>query len=305
MLEHLNFSVFKIIITLKQTTYFTFKQRFELVKHLLRVMKRSFPCKQKDNCLKCKYLEKDEKICDYPFLAGILSKSDTRSVSAKPFILMPPLNQREIFAEEEDMEFLLTLIGPAADFYYLSKYFAPTFDSMGKFSGLGSGRTSQRDLYLGRYDLKEIQALNDSDEFEKIFDQGSGFISKEYKRCNITNLPEFNINSSINIGWNTPFSSNKKLPLSFPEFWTVVYHRLQPLNYLYGKIEDGDVSEWNDLRNKSKNIILKPQGEMFNSMFPVMIYEGDTQDFIPYLILGAYLHIGQNTGYGYGNYYII
>lgn len=305
MLKGLDFSVYKFVIKLSQTTYFGFKQRFDFIKYLQRTVKQSFPCNINDDCLKCKRLMEDGKVCDYPFLMGIFYSHDYKANLRKPFVLLPPLNKREVFHEGEELEFQLILIGKANKPYYLTKYFIPAFEMLGRFSGIGRGRGQFKKLYFGRYELERIYTLNDSDEFTEIFNQSSG-ISEWYlctlyyhKRYSIDNLPETDISKeTVGIGWRTPFKSDYKMPVSFLVFWSVIYQRLQPLNFFYGDETKGEVDEWNRLRELSKGIELVEDKDEF------MIYKGNMEPFKPYMIMGSYLHVGALVSNGYGCYYL-
>ena len=302
MLEGLEFSVYKIIIRLKQTAYFGFKERFDFLKYLQRTIKKSFPCNPKDDCLKCKKLMSESgDVCDYPFIMGIFYPPGYKDNLRKPFVLLPPTDKREIYAEGEELEFHLTLIGKVNTPYYLAKYFAPAFEMLGCFSGIGKGRGSFQKLYFGRYDLVRIYGLDSEDKFTEIFAPHKGIMDYSCKKYSINNLPTYDKDTStLEIGWRTPFKSDRPSSLSFEVFWSVVYQRLQPLNFFFGDGTRGDMEEWNRLKELSKDIASFEKEGRGNEM----LYKGRLEPFLPYIIMASYLHTGKQVSNGYGSYFL-
>lgn len=299
MIEKLHFSVFKIVITFVETSYFTFKDRFEFLKRLEKTIKKHFHCKKEQLCKECRYLlDEQGEVCDYPFLCGAFYPPNYNNIR-KPFVILPPVTHREIFDEGEEIEFHLTLIGKASDPNYLIKYFAPAFEALGCFTGIGRGRGKQSNEYPGRYMLSRIYSLDKEDIWKEIFSHNMGFSKINSKIYNLQNLPEFTVNSKLSVGWRTPLYYHINPPLSFYQFWDLVFQRLQPLNFFYGDGTSGDKDEWNKLKDLSCSIKL-----VKDRYGPVMNYEGNIGPFVPYIIMASYLHIGSQVSSGYGSFFL-
>jgi len=298
MMEQLHFSVFKIVLTFTEICYFTFKERFEFIKSLEKGIKKHFSCEKEKLCKDCSNLLNEQgEVCDYPFLCGLFYPPDYSNIR-KPFVIMPPVTHREIFNEGEEIEFHLTLIGKACNPNYLIKYFAPAFEALGCFTGIGRGRGKQSNEYPGRYRLSRIYSLDKENMWKEVFSHNRGFSKINSKLYNLQTLPVIKVNSGLSIGWRTPFYYHINPPLQFPQFWDAVFQRLQPLNFFYGDGTSGDKAEWNRLKSLSNNIkLIKDKYRL------VMNYEGDMIPFMPYIIMTSYLHIGSQVSSGYGSFF--
>jgi hypothetical protein len=269
------------------------------MKILEKTIKNHFSCTKDRLCKDCKHLLKEQgEICDYPFLCGFFYPPNYNNIR-KPFVILPPVTHREIFNEGEEIEFHLTLIGKACNPHYLIKYFAPAFETLGCFTGIGRGRGKQSNEYPGRYMLSRIYSLDKEDIWKEIFSHDRGFSKINSKVYNLQNLPEFTVDSKLSIGWRTPLYYHINPPLSFHQFWDVVFQRLQPLNFFYGDSTSDDKDEWNKLKDLSNNIKLIKDKD--NAL---MNYQGDIAPFMSYIIMASYLHVGSQVSSGYGSFFL-
>ncbi|VAX27774.1 hypothetical protein MNBD_NITROSPIRAE03-1928 [hydrothermal vent metagenome] len=216
-----------------------------------------------------------------------------------PYIMRPELDSKSVYNSGEDMSLEIVLIGEAAGH---ADKFVMTVEEVGK-RGIGGRR--------GRFRVKSVVA-------EDLID-ASGFFKEESLNaggCVIELLTPLKIKEGAN-GLNYR-------NLSFETFFRLLIKRLINLNNLYcnGKgfdkeriepekqdlfrlareIEAKTYTEWRDFKRFSsrQHKSLKIGGQL-----GIIMYNGDTGPFYPYLKLGEIVGVGQHTTSGFGRYRLI
>ena len=122
--------------------------------------------KECDNCLL-------KQKCIYSYIFETPPPQDTEMLRLypkvpHPFVIEPPLTEKQSFEPGEEFTFHLVLIGHAID--YIS-YFIYTFIELGK-QGIGQGR--------GKYDLQQVEGIGLEDEAIQIYNSKDQTLTNHY-----------------------------------------------------------------------------------------------------------------------------
>lgn len=112
-----------------------------------------------------------------------------------PFVIEPPITEKQFFALGETFTFHLILIGQAIDYL---PYFIYTFTELGK-QGIGQGR--------GTYDLLQVEGIGLEDEAVQIYHNKTQTLTNHYP-----------IIQAHQIGVNSPETHNKVTPQLNPPY---------------------------------------------------------------------------------------
>lgn len=224
-----------------------------------------------------------------------------------PFILIPPLQnplnvaQGEIFFLEL---VLLEVALPALPYILLA------FDKSGQI-GMGQGK------YF--YTLDYVEGLH-IDQWHTIFHASQGQLNKTFSPCTLSFPQTFP--SSIQLSTCTPLRIKQGgqylSELPFSVLMRRILRRLDDLSRLYG---DGGLAiciqdvlrqaetitsiasdlNWVEFRRYSNR---QRQSLHLGGLEGRISYKGELAPFIPWLIWGEALHIGQATSFGFGKYYL-
>ena len=266
--------------------------------------------KKERNCFECKF----RNICVY-FYTFESSFENNKPDFLKnveyiphPFILEPSFNKKNIYLKNEKFEFNLILIGLKTN-YYLPFYISAII-KMGQF-GLFNNENSRFELEkIETIDLKNVYSINEGFKFDFKFENDIKIINEEIPKNSINEI-------TINFLTPTRIVNNGKY-ISEPSFYIYfksILSRFISLSYIYNeliiekpkdliihskkiKIKKSKLYwyDWETFSGRQKNII-KLGGIIGN-----IIYEGDIKPFLPFIIIGKYIHIGKNTSYGLGKY---
>ena len=231
-----------------------------------------------------------------------------------PFIIEPPLEQKRLYNPGETLTFNLILIGKAIDYL---PYFIYTFEELGKI-GIGKGR--------GKYEIKEVsfdgkEMYNSSDKQLKSFPSHLQSISNV-----LTQNPapvSFKQGSKlITLNFLTPsrivVNEDLVVDLEFHHLIRSLLRRISTLSYFHfgerlnldfrGLIKRAQevkmkdrTTRWYDWERYSarQDIRMKMGGFIGKVSF-----EGELNEFIPFVKLGELLHVGKGTSFGLGRYVI-
>lgn len=228
-----------------------------------------------------------------------------------PFILEPPLTYKPYYSPGEEISFNLILVCRCVDYL---PYFVFVFEELGK-NGIGRGR--------GKYELMGV----DDEEGKRIYE--SGKLSGKYTAKSFQDIiDESDLRArenyqKISISFVTPtrviLKGRLTTELEFKPFITNLLRRISWLSqfhcdeelefdykYLISRAETIKTTErdfkWYDWERYSskQDIRMKLGGFVGNVTF-----EGDLKEFIPFVKLGEYIHIGKNTSFGLGKYKIV
>jgi len=227
-----------------------------------------------------------------------------------PYVLNPPLTNRQAFHPRDALDFELVLIGRALD---ALPYFIYTFMELGN-RGLGRER--------GRYELSGVDVVRNG-ENTPIYDGANKTITSYVPGTNfITPSADENC-TRVTLEFLTPLRLKEKgdlvTKLTFPLFFERLAERLNLLTVLYGnnsKASDlsplmlqaqevtgvEDKLHWYDWKRYSA----RQQSEMkLGGLRGKITFTGNLSPFMPYLRLGEQVNVGQGTSFGLGRYEIL
>lgn len=231
-----------------------------------------------------------------------------------PFVIEPPLEKRKIYKPNEEIQFVLILIGRSIDYL---PYFIYTFDELGRI-GIGKGKA--------KYELKEVTC-----EGKTIYDFKSKIL-KPFKTHSlplnddiIARSPDINRGDvAISLSFLTPtrilYNGHLTLDLEFHIFIRNLQRRLSLLSYFHC---NGDPSklDFKGIIEKAKGVKVKNHTlkwydwERYSGRQETRIkmggfvgdimFEGDIKPFMPLIKAGEILHVGKGTAFGLGKYRIV
>lgn len=226
----------------------------------------------------------------------------------RPFVIKPPLDEKEVYEPGDLIVFDLVLVGKAAQFF---PYFLISFRNLGD-QGIGKQR--------GKFEILKIDALDADQNNENIMKSGDVMVKipdSLIRLCNAPPPPE----GKIRIHFLTPVLLKREGKWKPPSFGTLmrrIRDRLQALSYFYcGGLLDIDFRSFGEkadqvqtvseqLRwieesrySKHRHIIHDLKGWVGS-----IICEGQFEEFWPFLWMGQYLHVGKAAVFGQGWYKI-
>jgi hypothetical protein len=237
-----------------------------------------------------------------------LSKIPT---APQPFILEPPLETKQFYEQGEELIFHLVLIGKALDYL---PYFVYTFDELGRV-GLGSRS--------GFYTLESIDELKSTGNFTRIYDGSRKMLTHPVCSLSLSQLSagSFSLSpSQLSISFITPtrlkYENQLVAPCEFHVLFRNLVRRIALLNYFHcggeflserrGFIERARTIEtvsselqWIDRDRYSRR---QQERVPLGGFVGKVVYRGNFTDFLPYLVLGTYTHVGKGATFGLGGY---
>jgi CRISPR-associated endoribonuclease Cas6 len=294
-----------------------------------------------------------------------------------PFVIEPPVTQKQSFTPGELFTFHLILIGQTIDYL---PYFIYTFTELGK-QGIGQGR--------GKYDVLQVEGIGSDDEIVPVYSNKDQKLASHYPIiqpqqmnarlpkvfCEVTNpgnqgedqfSPTFqekqhshpicrgenqsnppyhsaglttnpektkgdvesalrgnNHNSKITISILTPlrlrFDGHITDKIEFHILIRNLLRRISSLSYFHCNEKwevdfKGLIEKAKEVRQTATDITwfdwkrYSTRQEEWMSLGGVagtVSYEGNITEFLPFLRLGEYVHVGKGTSFGLGKYEIL
>ncbi|MGQ9647940.1 MAG: CRISPR system precrRNA processing endoribonuclease RAMP protein Cas6 [Thermodesulfobacteriota bacterium] len=262
--------------------------------------------------------------CVYSYVFETPPPSDTSRMrkypfAPHPFIVTPPLEEKKEYRGGEPLCFGLTLVGKAIDYL---PYFIYTFDELGKM-GIGKGR--------GQYELEEVRAINIGERLkvkgereETIYSKKDKILHSSYKAVGMKDLLPFNLSPlTLNLLFLTPtrlkFDGRLTPALEFHILFRNLLRRISLLSYFHCGSELA--LDFKALIEKAKGVKVKNENlswvdwERYSNRQETKMkmggfvgsitFEGDVQPFLPFILLGEYVHVGKGTSFGLGKYEIV
>lgn len=226
-----------------------------------------------------------------------------------PYVLNPPLTNRQAFHPHETMEFDLVLIGRAID---ALPYFIYTFHELGRM-GLGRER--------GKYEISGVNLVR-NDNPTQIYDgrtQTLNSYSPKDETISRVRAEDTDV-TSLTLKILTPLrlKVNGELvtQLSFPLFFERLAQRLSLLAVFYDsnscpndltqlisqaqQIETSSADlHWYDWERYSRR---QDRAMKLGGLKGNIAFAGELGPFMPCLRLGEQVNVGQGTSFGLGNY---
>lgn len=281
---------------------------------------------EKQGCANCILINK----CAYSYIFETPPPEDAEILRKYPFIphpytLNPAENSSNTYNRGDTFKFGLTLVGKAVDYLPFIVYAFIRMGETNNGNGIGKlkkeqGKKSQR----GGFQINKIYTLNASGEeagtiYEnQILQQAdktlcfddAGLLSNQYSldRISLNFLtplrirykntlcddPQFHIlirNLLRRLSSLNYFHCNQKLELPFKE----IIEKAERIELVDNQTKWHDWSRYSGRQKKKMKL---------GGMAGMATYKGDLADFMPLLVLGSWVNIGKQTGFGLGRYEI-
>jgi hypothetical protein len=261
-------------------------------------------------------------VCPYtavfnPFVPEGSEKLSLNRDIPRPFIIKPPLQIKETYSPGERLTFDFVLVGKAKDYL---PYFIVTFKELSQ-AGLGRRRAP--------VDLVGVESIDANGESVSVYTGANNlvqppgeFISWESLTGGNNNGNGFGNVQRVSLEFLTPTMLKADgLVIRKPTFSTIIKRlrdRINALAYFYcgqgldidfkmlGESADGidiarDSTRWIDSARFSRR---RGVSHDLSGFVGEISFEGDLAQFMPYLKLGEYVHVGKNAVFGNGWYRI-
>jgi CRISPR-associated endoribonuclease Cas6 len=224
-----------------------------------------------------------------------------------PYVLNPPLTNRQVFRPGDTLDFELVLIGRALD---ALPYFIYTFMDLGN-RGLGRER--------GRYELSGVDVVRNG-EVISIYDGATKMLRSYAPGANPVTSPTDENCPRVTLEFLTPLRLKEKgdlvTKLTFPLFFERLAERLNLLAVLYAN--NGEACDFAPLMRQAQKITVdedklhwydwgrysarQKSAMKLGGMRGKITFTGNLSPFMPYLRLGTEVNAGQGTSFGLGRH---
>lgn len=224
----------------------------------------------------------------------------------KPFVLLPPLDNDEIYQPGREFTCELTLFGNAGQHFSICH---AALEYLGREMGFGNNR--------GKFSVESIEtALPATLAQHTPPGQAINGLDIAAARTDISGNQ-----ITLHLPTRLRLKSDGRLIRQAPPFQILfarLLGRLNTLSSFYGggKIAEADIrddllnqadsinivqnkADWNDLPRFSGR---RQQWMKFGGLLGSITYEGDLQPFLPCLAVGEWTHVGGKTSFGLGKY---
>ena len=252
-------------------------------------------------------------VCPYPYIfetAPFEGATQLRTYGdvPRPFVI-DPLDTRGEYRRGESFAFRLTLIGRAIDYL---PYFLVSFRELGEI-GIGKGR--------GRFQLTQV--LTDGDESiyngnTQMVHNSNNTLSFDKIQHEAESLPTDALTVHLLTPTRITHEGQITDELPFHLFWRRLIGRISALAYFHcgesldldfkGLIAQAETVQtvqsglrWHDWTRYSSRQNQKMQ---LGGLVGSVDYAGDLGVFLPFVALGAFLHVGKNATFGLGKYQV-
>jgi len=252
-------------------------------------------------------------VCPYPYIFETTPFERARQLRTygdvpRPFVI-DPLDTRGEYRVGESFSFQLTLIGRAIDYL---PYFLASFRELGEF-GIGKRR--------GRFQLSKVL----SDGGERIYGSETQLV---HNRNNTVSFGEIGDETesqptdqlTLHLLNPTRITHGGQLTdkMPFHLFWRRLIGRISALAYFHcgesldldfkGLIAQAETVQTvqSSLRWKAWTRYSSRQNQkmQLGGLVGCVTYAGDLAAFLPFVVLGKFLHVGKNATFGLGKYRI-
>ncbi len=230
-----------------------------------------------------------------------------------PFVILPPLDDRKFFPQGVTIPFVLTLIGRAVEYL---PYFIYTFSELGN-TGFGSDR--------GKFTITRVLRLNGTESIP-VYEGDGKILKSAYETMSWQNLVDthsgHNGSNELSVQFISPTRIRQQndlvVDLDFSVFFRSLLRRIDALSYFHcGCSLNGDVrsliQQANEIQTKSRRLSWYDWERYSNRQETRMklggfigevTFTGILEPFMPYILLGEYIHVGKGTSFGLGKYEI-
>ena len=311
---------FKLIAKPKDRLYLPAYKGSTLRGGFGQTLKRVVCVTKNKECKNCLLKEK----CVYSYIFETPPPKDTTRLrkypfAPHPFVIEPPVERKEEYKQEEELSFNLILIGKATDYL---PYFVFTFDKLGEV-GLGMGK--------GKYWLKEVRCLKDSSATGPLIYTGEDKVLKNnYTLITgediLEECKEYYDKRKITLNFITPtrlkYQEHFIKNLEFHILVRNLLRRTSLVSYFHCgkelkvdfksliemaktvKREDSSLT-WYDWERYSTRQNTRMMLGGFIGRVTFSFNGVDPNHFLPFILLGSYIHVGKGTSFGLGKYEIV
>ena len=229
-----------------------------------------------------------------------------------PFVIEPPLDKRQFYGIEDELDFHLILVGRAVDYI---PYIIFAFEELGRI-GIGKDK--------GKYSLEKVISINNDREL-LIYD-GKSHIQDDFYVMDSTELvrqaAQLNY-QQVTFHFLTPtrIKNNGKLTIDI-DFVIILRNLLRRLSRLAEvHCDEKWELEWNELIEMANERVSTVHSDLrwhdwkrysqrqgtkmkMGGFLGEITFEGELAEFMPFIKLGELLHMGKGTVYGLGMYEI-
>lgn len=242
------------------------------------------------------------------------SKLNSSEGIPRPFIIEPPLEEKEEYLPGERFVLSFTLFGRGIDYF---PYFISVLAEIGE-QGLGKRKQ--------KAELRQIFYENFNGDFFPIYNHQTREMESNFEVITGRKITDIHADTSksIRIYYQTPFRmKNKERFLVQPDFQFIIrglIRRLYSLLFVHHNYQtlEVDFSEYIRLANMIELVSNQTQWldwERFSNrqqerlMFGGIVgkadYYGDWQIFYPLLKLGEWIHLGKSSVFGLGKIKVV
>lgn len=219
-------------------------------------------------------------------------RSEAGQVLPAPYVLLPPLDEHSVYAEGECFTLNLTLFGAANQHYAITQ---AAVEYLGRHMGLGYRQ--------GKYSIQNIQ------------------ISRP--ELQHSTRPQTQQRIQLQLTTRLRLKQDNRLQRQAPDFAQLMARlvgRIKTLEHAYAESADQasgvpdfhpdslrgvshqDHTEWHEWDRFSGR---QKTWMKFGGLRGLISYNGELEEFMPWLRLGEWLHIGGKTSFGLGKYRLI
>ena len=230
-----------------------------------------------------------------------------------PFVIEPPADDRDEYAEGDNLRFGLILVGKAIEYL---PYFIFTFEELGKN---GSG------LERGKYRLQQVKADFEGKKGSTIYSSVEKKLKDDFPTLTVSNfrVDESKATREVKLRFLTPvrikYRDSYRHQMEFHVLLRNLLRRIGSLDYFHCGGKAGSIDyralisaaksvasvernlSWNDWNRYSKR---QQQGMNLGGFTGEISYKGDIGEFWSFLRVGELIHVGKGTTFGLGKYQI-
>jgi len=312
ILAPFSFSVFRLNIRAEEPLHLPSYKGSALRGAFGYTLRRVICVSGHEDCRECPVTEK----CVYSYIFETRPSPDdpflrNKDRTANPYIIRPPLDEREEFRAGEELSFELILVGNASEYL---PYFVFAFIEMGK-TGLGRGK--------GRFSLSSAENIGADRSLIPVYQDTDQMLRDRTREITCGDLLRTSPpqeKCTFRFLTRLELKEKEKYPkISFGVLFRGMLRRITTLAHLHCGIDCSgiDFSGLSHAADRVKTVSSnlsyeyaerysnrQKQRMPFGGLLGDITFEGDLTPFWPFILLGEWLHVGKKTTFGLGRYEI-